>query len=274
MKKIFFGAIFFSIFFIASSVFASETTYRFAFEIYQAQYPGVSVGFFIKDFPVETNKINVYISNNNFSNPDSASALAPYLKNSITNLPSASACATVECPFSYYWNSYNNKSAPGQYYIMVAVLKDNNILNHSEIQTINTQEASNTAKEKNPDVVQVEKDNTSKAVAAPLKASVAAAPGTPSIPSPALSCPAKQVPTELGCVSSFGQYFSIILDWLVPAVSAVAGLMAVYAGILYMTSMGNTENIEKAKTIIFSVIFGVGLLFLLEIIVRLLGIQT
>jgi len=94
------------------------------------------------------------------------------------------------------------------------------------------------------------------------------------IPSPALSCPAKQVPTELGCVSSFGQYFSIILDWLVPAVSAVAGLMAVYAGILYMTAMGNTENLEKAKTIIFSVIFGVGLLFLLEIIVRLLGIET
>lgn len=94
------------------------------------------------------------------------------------------------------------------------------------------------------------------------------------IPAPALSCPAGQTPTELGCVSTFGEYFSRILDWLVPALSAVAGLMAVYAGILYMTAMGNTENIEKAKTIIFSVIFGVGLLFLLEIIVRLLGIQT
>ena len=113
-----------------------------------------------------------------------------------------------------------------------------------------------------------------KAVAGAKSSSVAAAPAAPGIPSPALSCPAKQVPTELGCVSSFGQYFSIILDWLVPALSAVAVLMAVYAGILYMTSMGNAENLEKAKTIIFSVIFGVGLLFLLEIIVRLLGIQT
>jgi len=94
------------------------------------------------------------------------------------------------------------------------------------------------------------------------------------IPSPALTCPGNQVPTELGCVSSFGQYFSTILDWLVPALSAVAVLMAIYAGILYMTSMGNTESLEKAKTIIFSVIFGIGLLFLLEIIVRLLGIQT
>jgi len=102
---------------------------------------------------------------------------------------------------------------------------------------------------------------------------LAAAAG-PNVPSPALSCPEKQVPTELGCVSSFGQYFSTILDWLVPALSAVAVLMAVYAGILYMTSMGNAENLEKAKTLIFSVIFGIGLLFLLEIIVRLLGIPT
>ena len=96
----------------------------------------------------------------------------------------------------------------------------------------------------------------------------------PNVPSPALSCPPSQIPTELGCVSSFGQYFSTILDWLVPALSAVAVLMAVYAGILYMTSMGNAENLEKAKTLIFSVIFGIGLLFLLELIVRLLGIPT
>lgn len=108
----------------------------------------------------------------------------------------------------------------------------------------------------------------------PNSAKAAAGPGTPNVPSPALSCPAKQVPTELGCVSSFGQYFSTILDWLVPALSAVAVLMAVYAGILYMTSMGNAENLEKAKTLIFSVIFGIGLLFLLELVVRLLGIPT
>lgn len=96
----------------------------------------------------------------------------------------------------------------------------------------------------------------------------------PDVPAPALSCPGNQIPTELGCVSSFGQYFSTILDWLVPALSAVAVLMAVYAGILYMTSMGNAENLEKAKTLIFSVIFGIGLLFLLELVVRLLGIPT
>jgi len=113
-----------------------------------------------------------------------------------------------------------------------------------------------------------------KAVAGAKSSSVAAAPAVPNVPSPALSCPAGQTPTELGCVNTFGEYFSRILDWLVPALSAVAVLMAVYAGILYMTSMGNTENLEKAKTIIFSVIFGVGLLFLLEIIVRMLGIET
>lgn len=91
---------------------------------------------------------------------------------------------------------------------------------------------------------------------------------------PVTSCPGTEVPTEFGCIGTFGQYFSKVLVWLVDILSVVAVLMAIYVGILYMTSMGNSENLEKAKTLIFSVIFGIGLLFLMEVLIKILGIRT
>lgn len=81
------------------------------------------------------------------------------------------------------------------------------------------------------------------------------------------------IPTELGEVRTFGEYFSKLYVWIIRVLWIAAILIGIYAGYLYMTSMGNTEAISRAKELIFGVIFGVVLLFMIEILVRTLGIN-
>ena len=80
--------------------------------------------------------------------------------------------------------------------------------------------------------------------------------------------------TEFGNVSTLGEYLSAVMTWLVSILSAIATLMIIYAGYLYMTSQGNPEATGKAKDILIGVITGIILLFLVEIIaVQTLGLQ-
>lgn len=79
--------------------------------------------------------------------------------------------------------------------------------------------------------------------------------------------------TEFGKIDTFGQYFSIIYIWLIRFLWGASVLIGLYAGFLYMTSMGNSEAINKAKDLIFGVVFGIVLLFMIEVLVRTLGLN-
>ncbi len=248
--------------FIPLTTLAADTTYRFAVETHNA----ITIGFYVKDIPATANKINLYLSNKSFTEPMSAESLTPYLKKSFTSLPSNRT--GVEYPFSYVWDFTTLKSEPGDYYVVVASLNNNSIINHSSITTV-TVPGSVTEASTGEGATKANNTTPSPKNSASSKANST----NVSANNPATTCPEGQVPTEFGCMSTFGEYVSKILDWLVPALSAVAVLMLVYAGILYMTSGGsNTENLDTAKNIILAVVIGIGLLFMLEIVVRMLGI--
>lgn len=79
---------------------------------------------------------------------------------------------------------------------------------------------------------------------------------------------AQAVNTDFGTASNVGEYISKIFIKLIPAVGGLAVLMMIYAGYLYMTSQGNSEQINKAKDIILGVIFGIILLFTIEVLLK------
>lgn len=79
------------------------------------------------------------------------------------------------------------------------------------------------------------------------------------------------VETDLGQVNNVTDYVNVILHWVIPVVGALAVLMIVYAGYIYMTSQGNPERLNVAKDILIGVITGIALLFLIGIILRTVG---
>lgn len=81
------------------------------------------------------------------------------------------------------------------------------------------------------------------------------------------------VETDLpvGRVSSVTDYVNQVLAWAYPVIGSIAVLMIIYAGYLYMTSQGNSDKINLAKEIIIGVITGIGLLFLIGIIMNTIG---
>ncbi len=83
---------------------------------------------------------------------------------------------------------------------------------------------------------------------------------------------ASAVETELGPAKNLSEYLSNIFNWIIPIVGGLAVLMLIYAGYKYITSQGNPEAISQAKDIIIGVITGIVLLFLIEIILRQIGI--
>lgn len=79
------------------------------------------------------------------------------------------------------------------------------------------------------------------------------------------------VETDLGHVGGLTDYVNLILRWAYPVIGALAVLMIIYAGYLYMTSQGNSDKLNQAKEIIIGVITGIALLFLIGIILRTIG---
>lgn len=80
--------------------------------------------------------------------------------------------------------------------------------------------------------------------------------------------------TEFGNAQNLGDYISNVFTWVIHLAEALAVLMLVYAGYLYMTSQGNPDGINQAKDIIIGVVTGIILLFLIEVIlVKTIGMQ-
>lgn len=77
-----------------------------------------------------------------------------------------------------------------------------------------------------------------------------------------------QAGTDLGNFGNIAQYMDSFFDWGVPVLGSIAVLMFIYAGYLYMTSQGNSENINAAKEIIVSVILGLLVLFTAQLLLR------
>jgi len=75
--------------------------------------------------------------------------------------------------------------------------------------------------------------------------------------------------TDFGTgVDNFGVYLSSIMTWVTRIAGGIALLMFIYAGYLYLTSRGDTSQIEEAKNIIIGVIVGILLLFTAEILLQ------
>lgn len=85
---------------------------------------------------------------------------------------------------------------------------------------------------------------------------------------PAFAQAGRTTETDFGPFANIGDYVSEVMRWVVPTLGGVAFLMIIYAGYLYMTSQGSTDQISQAKDIIIGVIVGVLLLFLVEIILN------
>lgn len=81
-------------------------------------------------------------------------------------------------------------------------------------------------------------------------------------PSPALL----QVQTDLGTFATIGEFVSEALKWITPLLGSIAVLLVIYAGFLYMTSQGNSENISTAKELLLGTILGLLLLFTAQIL--------
>jgi hypothetical protein len=72
---------------------------------------------------------------------------------------------------------------------------------------------------------------------------------------------ATTISTDLGAVSNFGGFISAFFTWAIPITASAALIVIIYAGFLYMTSMGNQESITLAKELLTGVVVGLILLF-------------
>lgn len=85
---------------------------------------------------------------------------------------------------------------------------------------------------------------------------------------------AQAVNTEFGPATNIGDYISLVMGRVLPLLGGIALLMMIYAGYLYMTSQGNTDQINKAKDIIIGVLVGIVLIFSIEFIVgQVIGVR-
>jgi hypothetical protein len=77
--------------------------------------------------------------------------------------------------------------------------------------------------------------------------------------------------TDLGSVTTIGDYVNAIMKWAVPVISTLAIIMLIIAGYIYMTSQGNPDSIKNAKDIIIGVVLGLALLWLASLLFKTLG---
>lgn len=99
---------------------------------------------------------------------------------------------------------------------------------------------------------------------------LAQAPPTAS-PAPAAT-PTPAAPTPSGfSADALVAEITKIYPALVGIASAIAIIMLIYAGILYTSSQGNPEGINKAKDVIFSTLAGYVLLLVAGYLITLIG---
>lgn len=75
------------------------------------------------------------------------------------------------------------------------------------------------------------------------------------------------VPT-LGGPYTLSGLISLIVSWLLVIAGALAFIFLVYAGILYITSGGNSEQQKKAQSGLVSAIIGIIVIVLAYVLVR------
>ncbi len=73
------------------------------------------------------------------------------------------------------------------------------------------------------------------------------------------------VNTDLGPFSNFGDFVTAVYAWALPVVGAIALIIVIYAGFLYMTSQGDTNQIGTAKELLMGVVLGLLLLLTADI---------
>ena len=67
-------------------------------------------------------------------------------------------------------------------------------------------------------------------------------------------------------------YSEKLYAWSIGIAGSLAIIMLIYAGYLYVVSMGNTDQINSAKEIIIGALSGLALLILASLILRGLGV--
>lgn len=83
--------------------------------------------------------------------------------------------------------------------------------------------------------------------------------------------PAKALaPTEFGPVENLGQYATKIMGYALPLGMALAVIMTIYAGILFMVSQGQPDRIKDAQEIIQGAILGLAVLIMARFLVNFL----
>lgn len=99
--------------------------------------------------------------------------------------------------------------------------------------------------------------------------------GTIGAGGPAINGPGAQVGFDVFSTSYFGNKYGsaigIVTGWTnfaLPFVSVLAIAALIYAGFLYITGLGNDEQIQKAKKIIIWVVIGIVLIFSAYAIVK------
>ena len=72
--------------------------------------------------------------------------------------------------------------------------------------------------------------------------------------------------------AGFNAYVNAVLKYSLQLGGALGTLMLIYAGIKYLTSQGNQTQISDAKEVALGAIIGVVMLFLVNAILRFLGV--
>lgn len=84
-------------------------------------------------------------------------------------------------------------------------------------------------------------------------------------------------PSQGGSGEFFGnnlkEYSEKLYVWSIGIAGSLAIIMLIYAGYLYVTSMGNPDQINSAKEIIIGALSGLLLLILASLILRSLGVS-
>jgi len=77
-------------------------------------------------------------------------------------------------------------------------------------------------------------------------------------------------PTEFGLVANLGQYATNIMRYALPLGIALAVIMTIYAGILFMISQGQPDRIKDSQEIIQGAILGLVILIMARFMVNFL----
>lgn len=78
----------------------------------------------------------------------------------------------------------------------------------------------------------------------------------------------RTVQTDFGAFHNISEFITGLFSWAIPLVGALAFLMFIYAGYLYITSQGDQGKIKIAKDIIIGVIAGIILLFSIRLLLQ------